>query len=160
MPEIPPDPLTFVQPGDVLLYSGHNFNAWVISVKTWSKVTHCELVLGDGLTAASRDGQGVNTYPLRREELAYVLRPDTALDMTGVKAFHAACIGQAYDWVGLLRFYTWGQQSMDKQFCSEYVTRLLRHGRLEPFQDAYDADLVSPGMFLCSARLVRIWSAS
>lgn len=157
--DVAPDPLAFIQPGDVLLYSGHNFNAWVISVKTWSKVTHCELALGGDLTAASRDGEGVNTYPIRREELAYILRPDTPLDMTGVKAFHAACIGQAYDWWGLLRFFTLGEQSQDKQFCSEYVTRLLRHGRLEPFQDAYDADLVSPGMFLCCSRLVRIWSA-
>ena len=153
-------PIGIIQPGDVLLYSGHGFNAWVISVKTWSKVTHCELALGGGLTAASRDGQGVNTYELRREDLVHVLRPDTPLDMTGVKVFHAACIGQAYDWLGLLRFFTLGEQSKDKQFCSEYVTRLLRHGQLEPFQDAYDADLVSPGMLLCSARLVRIWSAS
>jgi hypothetical protein len=151
-------PLSIIQPGDVLLYSGTGFNAWVIKVKSWSAVSHCELALSQTQTAASRDGIGVGTYELRRDDLIHVLRPDTPLDMTGVKAFHAACLGQQYDWWGLLRFYTLGQQSMDKQFCSEYVTRLLRHGRLEPFQDAYDADLVSPGMFLCSARLIRIWS--
>lgn len=151
-------PLSIVRPGDVLLYAGTGFNAWVIKVKTWSPVSHCELALGGGQTAASRDGLGVGTYAVRENDLAYILRPDRPVNLAGVLAFHQQCLGQRYDWWGLLRFFTLGQQSQDKQFCSEYVTRLLRHGGLEPWQDAYDADLVSPGMFLCCSQLSRVWA--
>jgi hypothetical protein len=56
-----------------------------------------------------------------------------------------------------MRFFTIGQQSMGKQFCSEYLTRALRKGGLEPFAEGYDADLVSPGMFLASPAFHAVW---
>lgn len=147
-------------PGDVLLYSGTGFFSTLIKVKTWSSISHVELVAEHGDVAyASRDGQGVGTYPLRSEGLTHILRPRFVLNMVAIRRFHHSCLGQKYDWLGLLRFFTLGQQSMDKQFCSEYVTRLLRVGDLEPFSEDYDADLVSPGMFLASPVLETVWRA-
>jgi hypothetical protein len=67
--------------------------------------------------------------------------------------------GQRYDWLGLLRFFTLGQQSTDKQFCSEHATRFYRAGGFEPFSKHYDADLVSPGHFLSSAKFATHWRA-
>lgn len=157
MPSPWPIPLA---PGDVLLYSGTGFWSRLIRIKTWSAISHCELVAEHGDVAyASRDGQGVGTYALRSEDLTHILRPRFVLDMVRVRRFHHACMGQAYDWLGLLRFFTVGAQSQDKQFCSEYVTRLLRAGDLEPFAHDYDADLVSPGMFLASPVLDVVWRA-
>ncbi|HEX3058067.1 MAG TPA: hypothetical protein VHP62_01825 [Usitatibacter sp.] len=153
-------PVAAILPGDVLLYAGTGANDWVISIKTWSKVTHCELALSTTESAASRPGLGVHTYPLRVDDLTHILRPNKTLDMVGVKTFHQQCLGQAYDWWGLMRFYTLGEQSLDKQFCSEYLTRLLRHGGFEPFQAEDDADLVAPGTFLYSSCLLRVWSQS
>lgn len=153
--------MTYVLPGDVLLYATRgSFWSWAIKVKTWSPVSHCELAGPDDTALASRDGKGVNTYyPRRERDLYAVLRPVQPLDMAAVWAWHLTVRGQKYDWWGLMRFFTLGKQSMHKQFCSEYLTRALRHGGLEPFAPGYDADLVSPGMFLASSAFSTIWQA-
>ena len=149
-------------PGDVLLYRGRSVWSWLIRVKTWAPVSHVELVAraedGHLVSLASRDGQGVGTYrPIRIPDLYAVLRPARPLHWEGVWAYHRMHVGDDYDWWGLLRFFTIGRQSEHKAFCSEYVTRLLRHGGLDPFAVKYDADLVSPGMFLASPVLDEVW---
>lgn len=151
------DLVYLLRPGDVLLYRGTSVWSALIRIKTWSDVSHCELYVGGarGQTWASRDGQGVGTYPLRRDRLVAVLRP-LAWDLERARVFHRSCLGQGYDWWGLMRFFTLGQPTLDKQFCSEYVTRLLRAGGVEPFARDYDADRVSPGMFLVSSELDRV----
>lgn len=152
----PPVPIQF---GDVLLYSGKGFWSWLIKVKTWSAITHCEMANSDQSSLASRDGQGVNTYQFRHDRLVAILRPVTPLRRLDVLKFHVRCCGQAYDWLGLLRFVTLGKQSQDKQFCSEYLVRLLRAGGCEPFTAQTDADLVPPGMLLASPALQLVWRA-
>lgn len=152
-----------LEPGDVLLYASRGFWAWVIRVKTWSPVSHVELVArepgtGHLVALASRDGQGVATYrPIRVEHLFAVLRPRDLINWTGVWAYHNRHAGDAYDWWGLLRFVRVGKPSDAKAFCSEYVTRLLWAGGVYPFARKYDADLVSPGMFLSSPVLDEVW---
>lgn len=148
-----------ILPGDVLLYRGTGFWAWAIRVKTWGEASHCELANSGASAFASRDGKGVNTYPidLAPRRLYAILRPLLPLDMAAVRAFHDGCLGQAYDWWGLFRFFTWGTQSLDKQFCSEYVMRLLRAGGCEPFTPHVDADLVAPGQFVMSPALRCVW---
>lgn len=148
-----------VQAGDVLLYQGTGFWSRLIRIKTWSDVSHCELANSASSAFASRDGKGVGTYPVREAGLYAVLRPVVPLDMDGVRQFHARCLGQRYDWWGLLRFVTIGKQSQDKQFCSEYVVRLLRSGGIEPFTPQTDADLVAPGQFLMSPAFRCIWAS-
>jgi hypothetical protein len=158
LPVVAPIPL---KPGDVLLYGGTGFWARLIRIKTWSDVSHVELVAPDGESAlSSRDGIGVGQFlPIRLHGLSAVLRPEMSLDMDALLAFHNTCVGQRYDWWGLLRFFTIGKQSTDKQFCSEYVMRLLRAGGMDPFTPQVDADLVAPGQFLMSPLLALRWRA-
>lgn len=149
-------------PGDLIAYAGTGFFAWVIRTKTWSSCTHVEVYAGHGRSWASRDGQGVGLYPVRLSEVCTVRRPrlgDVPLDTNAMHDFADRCKGQRYDWLGLLRFYTLGKQSDDKQFCSEYATRLYRAGGFEPFYKDTDADLVSPGMFLTVGAFTAVYSA-
>ena len=148
-----------IQPGDFLLYSGKGFFSWLIKVKTWSRFSHVEVYIGHGQTIASRDGIGVDIYWTRDKDLACVLRPNKKLDIdAGIAWAQENCIlGQKYDWWGLLRFFTFGKPSMDKQFCSELATRFARASGFHPFNDKYDADTVSPGMFYSSPNLDVVW---
>ncbi len=73
-----------LQPGDCLLYRPKGVFGFFIRVKTWHHIAHCEMYVGKGKAAASREGKGVAIYPLRVSELAYVLRPDlNILDWAG-----------------------------------------------------------------------------
>lgn len=144
-----------LKPGDLLLYGASGWVGWVIAVKTWHKVSHCEVYVGNGQSVASRDGIGVGRYPLRTEGLLYVLRPTQPLDQASALAWFQTVDGQRYDWLGLFRFFTLGKQSTDKQFCSEFATRFYRHGGLEPFTPLEDADLIAPATFLLSPAFVQ-----
>lgn len=160
------DPRTLIEPGDVLGYHGHGAFSTLIRLKTWAPfpgVSHVELANSSASVFASRDGKGVQTYPLdATDRLVIIWRPLPALDMDAVRAFHAACVGQKYDVFGLFRFFTLGEQSQDKQFCSEYVVRLLRrgihcekHGDDLFFHDC-DADLIPPWWFAISPAIEEV----
>lgn len=157
--------LEHLQPGDILLYSGKSLLSWLIKVKTWSRYSHSEIYLGDGLTASSREGHGVNIYKFTPQNLCTVLRPkippNCKLDLAEALSFHASCIGQPYDTLGLLRFFRIGKETVRTSFCSEHCTRVTRKIKIldefdqfvdyfQPFAQHYDADLVSPGMFFAS----------
>lgn len=150
---------TWLLPGDALLYRSKGLMPWLIRVKTWSRASHIEVYMGKGIAYAART-EGVRSYPLRTEGLYAVLRPEGAFDAAKATAwFNASAVGQKYDTFGLLRFFTLGKQSLTKQFCSELATRLYRAGGFCPFADTYDADLVSPGMYLASPHFTELWSA-
>lgn len=146
-----------LQPGDCLLYSPKGFFGMLIFLKTWHNVAHCECYLGNGKSVASRDGQGVNIYPLRNTELIYVLRPKQNFNINKALAwFCKEARGQKYDWLGLLRF-TWRSDYIkgntnNRQFCSEFLTRFYRNGDL-PIFNKEDADAVAPYEFTLSEYL-------
>lgn len=158
-----------LEPGDLLLYSGKDLISRLIKLKTFSRFSHAEFYLGHGHTLTSLITKGVATYPFKSHDLSCVLRPIDSgygFDLSEVLTFHSDCIGQAYDTLGLLRFFTIGKQSEDKQFCSEYCARLYRRLRVkllesyiyfQPFSECYDADLVSPGMFYASPHFKEVW---
>lgn len=152
------DPYPY-QPGDILLYAPSGVFGWLIAIKTWNKVSHVETYLGNGLSAASRDGIGVATYPVRTNGLVMVRRPIRDLNMEAALAWHNQCIGQKYDWKGILVFTLAVKNgSKDKMFCSEHATRFARQGGLEPFSRDYDADRVAPANFLTSGAYYTQWS--
>ncbi len=140
--------------GDALLYGPTGFFGWVISIKTWHQVAHCECYIGNGKSVASRDGVGVGQYDWRSDKLVYVLRPNVPFDLVEALAqFNNKWRGQGYDWAGLLRF-GWrapvkALRFDNKQFCSEFLTRWYRAGGIDPF-NSEDADAVAPCQFLCS----------
>lgn len=144
--------------GDVLLYSGKGVFSRAIQFKTWSAISHCEAYVGEGESVASRDGKGVGKYPVRTDGLVAVLRPRDGFDLAAAMEWFATVDGQGYDWVGLLAFFTARMQGSKntKMFCSEFLTRFERAGGVEPFAPEYDADAVSPGMFLSSPVYRRV----
>lgn len=156
-----------LQPGDCLLYRPVRFDlrhpGWIfgalIMFKTWHAVSHCELYVGKGRSAASRDGKGVALYPWRDSELAYVLRPTRPLDWKAFWTWYLSVDGQGYDWWGLVRF-AWfrsvGGENNGKMFCSEFVTRAYRALRAGVFSDHEDADGIAPFEFLLSPTLQRM----
>lgn len=148
-----------IQPADCLLYRGKGFVSWAIRVKTWSPVSHVEVALNPHFAISARD-DGVKVFPLTLVNLYAVLRPtpETPLDFGAAMRWFKTVEGQRYDWTGLFRFFTVGKQSQDKQFCSEVVTRWYRAAGFYPFNNAYDADLVSPGMYLSSPHFTRVWA--
>lgn len=158
--------MRMIQPGDILLYRPTLFSpfGWLIALKTWHWVSHCEAYLGSQMSVASRDGIGVNIYLLRTKGLTAVLRPreyfdqPLALGWLGLRGI----IGQKYDWLGLLRF-AWRKPvspivNENRQFCSEFLTRWCRAGGVEPFNGA-DADEIAPFQFLQSNAFRIIWRA-
>ena len=149
----------FLQTGDCLLYRPSSLLGYVIAIKTWRWVSHCEVYAGDGMSVASRGPQdgigGVGLYALRLTDLAHVLRPATGFQPSKAMSWFLRVAGQKYDFWGLLRFFTIGAGKPDRMFCSEFAMRLYRQGGLEPFQPDVDADTVAPGELLLSPRFAH-----
>lgn len=147
--------LKTLKPGDVLLYSRtHSLVGFIISTKTWSPYTHVEVYVGDGQIVASRDGIGVGRYAFDGSGLARVVRPTETFRLAPAMAWFETVDGQGYDFLGLLSFFVakhgWGGQH--RQFCSEFATRFLRRGGVEPFSAETDADSVPPSYFSVSPK--------
>ena len=142
-----------LRPGDCLLYAPSGLFGWLITIKTWHPIAHCEVYIGNGQSVAARDGLGVAIYPIRFDQLAYVLTPNIPFSLARAQAWFATVAGQKYDWWGLLRF-AWRARVVasnrdNRMFCSEFVTRYYRRGGLDPFNKS-DADAIAPFQFLTS----------
>jgi hypothetical protein len=178
-----------LEPGDTLLYrpvafSGQRVLAWLfgrlIALRTWRNISHVEIYAGNGVwqqsprrngvrwhlsgraSFASRDGKGVDIYPLRLSELAYVLRPMPAvgerLDMKRGDSWFALVQGQRYDWLGLTRFFrTSIKSSRSRMFCSAFWLRFYRACGFNPFAARVDADSIAPGDIVASPKLEIVW---
>lgn len=120
-----------------------------IRLKTWSyDATHTETYIGNGFSAASRNGLGVNTYPLRVNDLSHILRPAVKFDFDAALKWHKSCIGQKYDWKGLLVFTLAVRDgSNNKMYCSEHTHRMAKKGKYFPFGIHADADRTAPMQF-------------
>jgi hypothetical protein len=149
-----------LQPGDAILYFRHDFFDWIIALKTWTKVAHVEIYRGEQTSYASRNGIGVNAYPLRLDGVAAVMRPKQPLDLTAAGHwFEAHARGQPYDWMALLCFTLARRRGeKSKMFCSEFATRFYRAAGLAPFNPRWPADRVPPSFFLVSPAFEVIWT--
>lgn len=146
---------SFLKPGDVLLYKPTSIYGWIIRVKTWHSVSHVEIYLGNGKSSASRDGIGVNIYPLRLDGLTCVMRPKQAFDTQKATAFTKSHAGTPYGWLDLLNFT--GLRIHTKGIvCSPWVTEVLRNNNIPIFNDE-DSDLIAPFQFLDSELLSIVW---
>lgn len=156
----PKSPLRDLCAGDALIYSGTSLFDWVIRFKTFSKACHIELAFFDEISLASRNGKGVNMYPLRTEGLIAVLRPKKEpLDFeTGLKWFNKEARGQEYGWLSLLNFYLIRLRDGKRMFCSEFATLFYARCGFQPFQIGYPAYKVPPSLFLISPEFNVIWS--
>jgi hypothetical protein len=134
--------------GDVLLYNSKGVYGRIIAFKTWHKVTHVELYLGLGLSSASRNGVGVNLYPLREADLVYVWRPKMPFNAGKAMNYTAKHKGTPYGWLDLLAFAGLKCDG-DGIVCSPWVTDVLRNNGIDPF-NGEPSRLVAPFEFLCS----------
>lgn len=152
-------PAPSLHPGDVLLYAGKGLVPWLIKVKTWSRISHVEIYLGNATTWTSR-GDGTQFYPFTSDHLEVVMRPlpECQGDLTAGIAWAKQFIGRPYDTWGLLRFYRLGKYTTDKMFCSEAVVSFTRAAGCELFNADLEPDAVSPGMFLSSPHLRTVWT--
>ena len=148
-----------LRPGDALIYGPSDLLGWLICVKTWSwDACHIEVYAGEGQSVASRNGIGVRKYDFRREQLAYVARPNEPFMSADALRWFEGVNGQAYDWKGLLCFTLAVRQgSPNKMFCSEFATRFYRHAMIDAVNPKWDADKVAPGNFLMSPAFDWIW---
>lgn len=135
-----------LQPGDCLLYKPKGLFGQIIRLKTWHSISHVEMYVGDSMSYASRDGQGVNLYPWRDTELAYILRPKVPLNLPAGWAYARSMIGTPYGWLDLLAF-----MGITKNFpgivCSAFVTEIYRHAGWRIFPTDTPED-IAPFEFL------------
>lgn len=148
-----------MRPGDLVLYSGAGLWSWVIKVKTWSPVSHCEVVIGGGQTVTAREGRGVNVYAFTDAHLYAVLRPEWAPNLEAALRWFRGVQGQPYGYWQALRFFRLGKEDQTRMMCSPCCARFYRAGGFHAFAGDFDASLVSPGMFLSSPHFVPVWRA-
>jgi hypothetical protein len=155
--------------GDSLLYYGNtppeqpnhhaDFVDWAIAVKTGYFLAHVEIYWGQGMSVASRNGIGVNRYPLRTGGIVCVRRPQGYMDFDAADFwFNNSARGQKYDFKGLLCFYLAVKQgSMKKMFCSEFELRYYRKAGFNPVHTEVDADRTPPSMSWISQAFETVW---
>lgn len=149
---------TDLQPGDVLLYRPKGVFGWVIRFHTGYKIGHVEVYVGNGQSVASRDGVGVDVYPWRNTELAYVLRPTCPFNLVRAMAwFTRVGKGQPYGWLDLLQFCGYDVEARG-MVCSPCATYMQRAGEIPVFGDR-PAETIKPGDFLLIPEFLRkVWS--
>ena len=150
-----------LQPGDHLFYwNGHSLIDWAIAIKTYTRLGHVEIYNRNCETMASRNGIGVNYYPLRTEGLVSVRRPRVILDWEAGKYwFNNTARWQKYDFKGLLCYtLAVSQGSPRKMYCSEFGLRFDRQCSFQPVNPDVDADRCPPAMLWASGMFDTVWS--
>jgi hypothetical protein len=151
---------SLLRPGDILLYDKNTLFNWLIKLKRGEHYAHVEVFKGGDRSLASRNGIGVNEYPLRFDGLAAIYRVTEPFEFEmGYRWFLDEAKGQGYDWLGLASFIwaKWQGRENGKMFCSEFVVRFFRKMGVALFSAETDADAVSPGMIPYSQSVKNIW---
>lgn len=161
MAEPAPFSVDLLLPGDCLLYSGSSAFSWFIKLKTWSRISHVEVFIGNKRALASRDGEGVSNYPIRLDGLVEVIRPNEPFDLSAGIQWYGTVQGAPYDWKQLFTFLKAGRKQLEDEkafFCSEFANAFYRKCGLTAFAKAYPSSAVSPGMFRASPHFDVVWS--
>lgn len=150
------------EPGDALLYNWtRSVFSFVIGIKTWHKISHCEMYIGGLKSIASRDGVGVGEYDFKLDRLGYILKPPKTFNFEKSYHWYETVKGQKYDWMGLLRF-SWASgydplTGNNKMFCSEFLSRAYNKGDWYLFNNENN-DAIAPFMFLLApfVKIVKV----
>lgn len=153
--------LANLQVGDVLLYN----NKWslidrLICLRTWSDVAHVEVYMGDGLSAASRNGKGVDLYVFRQEDLVYVLRPQIHFAYLSALDYVQKTRGTKYGWFVLANFYLSGTVKAAGVICSQFADELLSVAGVDAFPIEYPNGKITPRDFriVSPSILKQVWA--
>lgn len=138
-----------LQSGDSILYSTSDLVDGLIEDHTGGPVAHIEVYEGQGQSVASRNGLGVNRYPLRTVGAIYVLRPNVDVDVVAATEWFETVKGEGYDWVGLLNFFRPGETVTPHElFCSAFGCLWYRAGKANLFHPSWYANKLSPVDYL------------
>lgn len=155
--------LSALRPGDILLYRPKGIIGWLIASRTWSNWAHVEVYAGGGQTLASRNLIGVGRYEVWTDRVGKVLRPrETPLWARGMAWFDGVANGQKYDLWAIARFllphWITRDVDVDRQICSAFAVRFLRHCGVDVVAADADADLIAPSDIAKSAVCDVVWS--
>jgi hypothetical protein len=149
-------------PGDHLIYTGRAFVDRLIQLKTFSMASHIEIYAGSDQSAASRPGKrkGVRLYPLRKEDLAYVLRPTMPFDFQAAMVwFYGHAIGAPYAYTELVNFFLPGAVfNAQGMVCSTFARMFDEHGSFYPFKPEWTELKVAPANFLMVNCFDWVWT--
>lgn len=148
-----------LRPGMTLGYSPSSFFGKIITTKTWMNLSHVELYVGGGMSAAAR-WEGVNLYPVREDKyLCVLLEPNGPWDRDKAMLwFHSHAQGLKYDLWGMRIFYRLIKKANpNRMWCSELETELYRRGGFEPFNPHVASDRISPAQFLQTSAFTVRW---
>lgn len=141
-----------LEPGDVLLYRPVGIFGLAIAVKTWHRIAHIEIYVGNGQSVASRDGLGTGVYPLRLSQLAVVCRPLVPLDVTGALDRFKQKPHRPYGWLDLVQFIGVDVDS-GGIVCSPFGDEFIRDEGLIDFLNCEEKAKVAPFEFMLDQRL-------
>lgn len=154
-------PFTFrlLQPGDCILYRPVDVFDELVALKTWTRVSHVEIYIGDSYSVASRNGQGVDEYRTRETDVAAVLRPSSGFDLNKAMRWFDACAQyQKYGWRTLLNFILLNTNPVEgHMICSEFVAEFYKAGGAPCFADNYPSYRVPPSYFVTTRQLTPVW---
>jgi uncharacterized protein YycO len=167
-----------LQGHDILLYRGTGFTSRLIQWGTGSPYNHVAVVLDpkNYLVIESNTGHqsGVAAVDARKLDLSRidVFRiKDASYDTDKVNSFLVACLGQKYDYAGvlwlailktlsLLTGFTWQNYNRfqkDKDyFCSELCYEAFHQAGIDIVPEVSEADITSPGDIAKSSRLEKL----
>lgn len=134
--------------GDVLLYRGTGVYGWFIRRHTGHPIGHVEVFVGAGQSFASRNGIGVNFYPLRTNDLRYVCRPNRPFDLDAGIAWGNTQMGTPYGWLDLLQFADYDVDGKG-YVCSPAAAMFQEEMKLNPFNGEPPMK-IAPFQFLTS----------
>lgn len=151
-------------PADMLLYYTEDIVDRVIAEKTGYRLGHVERYAGGGQSLASRNGIGVDVYPLRLDGLVCMRRPIGPFNFDkGMAWFNQApplpmIKGQSYDWEGLLTFTSITTQGEEgKMFCSEFSINFDRACDFVPCNPTVPAYEIAPAHLRLLPTFQTIW---
>lgn len=150
---------SILEPADHLIYSGFSPFDLLIEVKTAALAAHIEIYIGDGQSVASRNGIGVNQYPLRTKGLQYVLRPRFMLNLPKAMEWFETVKGTPYGWWDLLNFVDpFDYITSNGMICSQFAAEFDRNADMQWFADEWPTGKVSPRDFLVTNAYRMVWS--
>lgn len=155
-------PFTFrlLQPGDCILYRPVDVFDWAVALKTWTRVSHVEVYVGNRYSVASRNGKGVDEYPTRETDVAAVRRPGPDFDLERAMRWFDACArGQKYGWRTLLSFALMNSSPVEgHMICSEFAAEFYKAGGLPLFASDWPSYRTPPSLEVATAALTTIWN--
>lgn len=148
-----------LRPGDILLYGDAGLVDKLIEWKEGDTDTaHVEIYIGAGLTFASRNGIGVNTYQFTPDGLTHVRRPVARFDLNEVMVWIPSVKGVPYGFGDIKADLNISEQpedgivSAETLFktgadCSHIAAIAMAVGSCPQFDPAYDWRKVTPANF-------------